>query len=80
MNLKDKVCIITGAAGGIGEGVARRYVADGARVAIADRRLAVAEATAGELTSAGPGKAIGIEMDVTDETQVNAGFQKGLSL
>ena len=76
MNLKDKVCIVTGAAGGIGEGVARRYVANGARVAIADRRLAVAEATAGELSRVGPGKAIGIEMDVTDETQVNAGVQK----
>ncbi len=76
MNLKDKVCIITGAARGIGEGIARRYVADGARVAIADLRIADAEATANELTKAGPGKAIGIEMNVTDEAQVNAGVQK----
>ncbi len=76
MNLKDKVCIITGAARGIGEGIARRYVADGARVAIADLRLADAEATANELTKAGPGKAIGVEMNVTDEAQVNAGVQK----
>ena len=36
MNLKDKVCIITGAASGIGLGIAKRYVADGARVVIAD--------------------------------------------
>jgi len=76
MNLKDKVCIITGAARGIGEGIARRYVADGARVAIADLRLADAEATANELTKAGPGKAIGVEMNVTDEAQVNAGVGK----
>ena len=36
MNLKDKVCIITGAASGIGHGIAKRYVADGAWVVIAD--------------------------------------------
>jgi len=76
MNLKDKVCIITGAARGIGEGIARRYVADGAKVAIADLRLADAEATANELTRAEPGKAIGVEMNVTDEAQVNAGVKK----
>ncbi len=76
MNLTDKVCIITGAAGGIGEGVARRYIADGARVAIADLRLSDANDTANALTKMGPGKAIGIEMNVTDEAQVNAGVQK----
>ena len=31
MKLKDKVCIVTGAARGIGEGIARRYVEEGAR-------------------------------------------------
>jgi len=76
MNLKDKVCIITGAARGIGMGIARRYIADGAKVAIADLKLADAKATADELTKAGPGKAIGVEMNVTDEAQVNAGVQK----
>ncbi len=76
MNLKDKVCIITGAARGIGEGIARRYIADGAKVAIADLRLADANDTASALTTMGPGKAIGIEMNVTDEAQVNAGVQK----
>ncbi len=76
MNLKDKVCIITGAARGIGEGIAKRYIADGARVAIADLRLADANDTANALTRKGPGKAIGIEMNVTDEAQVNAGVQK----
>ena len=76
MNLKDKVCIITGAARGIGEGIAKRYIADGAKVAIADLRLDAANGTANALTKKGPGKAIGIEMNVTDEAQVNAGVQK----
>lgn len=73
MALKDKVCIITGGASGIGLGIAQRFVADGARVAIADLDLAAASEAAATLTKAGPGKAIGIAMDVTDEAQVNAG-------
>ncbi len=73
MNLKDKVCIITGAASGIGLGIAKRYVADGARVVIADLKLDVAEKVARELTDQGPGKAMAVEMNVTDEKQVNDG-------
>ena len=76
MNLQDKSCIITGAASGIGKAIAERFVADGARVAIADLRLDAAEATAAELTKNGKGEAIGVEMNVTDETQVNAGVQQ----
>lgn len=75
MNLKDKVCIVTGSARGIGKAIARRYVADGAKVVIADLKLDTAEATAAELTNVGPGDAIGVEMDVTDEDAVNAGVQ-----
>ncbi|MFT6677300.1 MAG: 3-hydroxybutyrate dehydrogenase [Sulfitobacter sp.] len=73
MNLKDKVCIITGAASGIGLCIAQRYVADGARVVIADLKLEAAEQTAKELTAKGPGEAIALEMNVTDEKQVNDG-------
>jgi 3-hydroxybutyrate dehydrogenase len=73
MNLRDKVCIITGAARGIGAAIAKRYVADGAKVAIADIKLEQASATADELTKMGPGSAFGIEMDVTNEDQVNKG-------
>ncbi|MFV2037662.1 MAG: 3-hydroxybutyrate dehydrogenase [Hyphomicrobiales bacterium] len=76
MNLNGKICIITGAAGGIGLAIARRYVADGARVAIADIRPDAADQTAASLTETGPGKAIGIKMDVTDEAAVNAGVQQ----
>src|SRR5262245_9286975 len=36
MRLKDKVAIVTGAAHGIGLAIARHYVAEGARVTIAD--------------------------------------------
>ncbi|MBI3672596.1 MAG: 3-hydroxybutyrate dehydrogenase [Rhizobiales bacterium] len=76
MKLEGKVAVITGAASGIGEAIARLYVVEGASVAIADLRLDAAEATAAALTKQGPGKAIGIGMDVSDESQVNAGIAK----
>lgn len=73
MTLKDKVCIITGAAGGIGYGIAERFIADGARVAVADLRKDAAVEAAVQLTAKGPGTAIGIGMDVADEAMVDAG-------
>jgi len=76
MKLKDKSCIITGAARGIGEGVARRFVEEGARVAIADLNLEAAEKTAARLSAMGPGMAIGVAMDVTSETAVNEGVAR----
>ncbi|QEA39509.1 3-hydroxybutyrate dehydrogenase [Pistricoccus aurantiacus] len=76
MNLKDKVCLITGSASGIGHGIAKRYIADGALVVIADLKLDAAQKAADELTAKGLGKAIAVEMNVSDEEQVNAGIKK----
>ena len=73
MKLKDKIAVITGAASGIGHGIAEKFVGEGAKVAIADLRLDAAQETAKELTAKGPGSAIGIEMNVTDEKAVNDG-------
>jgi 3-hydroxybutyrate dehydrogenase len=76
MNMTGKNCIVTGAASGIGKAIAAKYISDGANVAIADLKLDVAQAVADELTAMGPGRAIAVEMDVTDEDVVNAGVQK----
>ena len=67
MKLTGKVAIVTGAASGLGRAIAERYLAEGAKVCIADIRGA--EETAKAL---GP-DALGVQMDVTDEAQVDAG-------
>ena len=56
MRLKEKVIIDTGSATGIGKAIAKRCMAEGARVAIHDRDRAGAEAVVAEL--GGPGKAV----------------------
>ena len=76
MSLNGKVCVITGSASGIGKAIAERYIADGAKVVIADLRSDAAQATATELTAKGAGTAIGVEMIFTYEAAVNAGFQQ----
>ena len=72
MKLQSKVCIVTGAASGIGKEIAITYAREGGRIAIADLNLAAAQAVADEIKKAG-GDAMAIAMDVTSEEQVNAG-------
>ncbi len=71
MKLKDKVCIVTGAASGIGKEIALTFAREGGRVAIADLNQAAAAATANELKAQGFA-AMAVGADVTDEAQVNA--------
>ena len=49
MRLKGRTAIVTGGASGFGEGIVRRFVAEGAKVAIIDLNGAAAEALAAEL-------------------------------
>jgi 3-hydroxybutyrate dehydrogenase len=76
MKLENRVAVITGAASGIGLAIARRFVTEGALVAIADLKAEQADAVAKNLTADGPGRAIGIAMDVTDESQVISGIAR----
>ncbi len=66
--LEGKSTLITGAARGIGRSFALAYIREGATVAIADINLERAQATAAEL---GP-QAYAVEMDVTDQTSIDA--------
>ena len=73
MKLQDKVCVVTGAASGIGKEIALIYAREGGKIVIADLNLEAAEATANELKAAGK-QAMAVAMNVTDEAQVNAGI------
>jgi NAD(P)-dependent dehydrogenase (short-subunit alcohol dehydrogenase family) len=56
MKLRDKVCVVTGAASGIGKALAARFAAEGARAVVgADLRMPESE---------------GVACDVADEAQV----------
>lgn len=71
MKLKDRICIVTGAASGIGKEIALTYARAGGKLAIADIHKAAAQASADQITQAG-GTAMAVAMDVTSEAQVNA--------
>jgi len=65
MRLKDKVAVVTGAAGGIGAATARRFAREGARgVVVADLDQAKADAVAKEFGG------LGVACDVTKEADI----------
>jgi 3-oxoacyl-[acyl-carrier protein] reductase len=66
MRLQGKVAIVTGAGGGFGEGIARRYAEEGAKVALVDLRGDAVERVAGEI---GP-EAIALAADVGEAADV----------
>lgn len=75
MRLQSKVAIVTGAASGIGNAIAKKYAAEGAKVVIADMDSGHAELAAKSLREEGH-EAMSVVMDVTNEEQVNKGVEK----
>jgi 3alpha(or 20beta)-hydroxysteroid dehydrogenase len=65
--MDGKIALVTGAARGIGAATARLLAAEGARVAVADRREDEANAVVAELNAARPGSALFVALDVTIE-------------
>ena len=64
MRLADKVALITGGAQGIGRATAELFAKEGAKVVIVDVDEALAQKTAGEISS--DGAVIGLKADVTN--------------
>jgi NADP-dependent 3-hydroxy acid dehydrogenase YdfG len=75
--LSGKTALVTGASSGIGEATALALAAEGARVAIAARRLQRLNEL-GERIRRGGGDALPIEADVTDEAQASGMVRRAL--
>lgn len=73
MRLEGKTAIVTGAASGFGAGIARRFVAEGAQVMIADMNYTAAKELAGEIG------AMPCEVDVSRDASVAAMAQAARS-
>ncbi len=76
--LRGKICVITGAASGIGRACAIRYAAEGARVVLADIDHAGGESAVNEITAAG-GQAVFQPTDVSEPAQLEALLGRALA-
>lgn len=69
--LKGKTIIVTGGGGGIGSATCLRLAQEGAQLAVLDRDLTAAQATARRITDSG-GKALALACDITRRADVDA--------
>lgn len=75
--MKDKVCLITGAARGLGEAIARRFLDAGARLMLCDLNGEAAQKLASSLDLSGR-RALAQRVDVTAEGEVQAVVDKAV--
>lgn len=73
---RDQVAIVTGAASGIGKGIALRLAAEGAHVALFDLNAEAVQQTATEFVAQGY-SAEGVAIDITQEAQVQEAVARG---
>jgi len=79
VRLKDKVAIVTGAANGIGKGIALRFAREGARIVANDISFLAAESISEKIEDEyGSDRAIPIEADVSKAEQVKTLFEAGV--
>lgn len=71
-DFSDKVAVVTGAASGIGRGIATALARSGARVALLDINLEQAEEAAKECEALGSPKALAFHADITSSDDLNA--------
>ncbi|MFB0537974.1 MAG: SDR family NAD(P)-dependent oxidoreductase [Anaerolineae bacterium] len=77
MRLEKKVAVVTGAGKGIGQGIAKVFSQEGAKVAVIDWDEEAGKKTAEEIRQSG-GDALFVNCDVSNEEQVKAMVQATL--
>src|SRR5690606_21887512 len=75
---QDKVVIVTGAGGGIGEGYARCFAERGMQVVVAEINEAQGQRVADEIKAAG-GRALFVRVDVSDEASCKAAVEQAVA-
>ncbi len=76
--LDGRVAIVTGAATGLGRGIAMLYAAEGADVAVLDRNGPGADAVAQAIRAAGR-RSASVQVDVSDEASVKAAIAAAIA-
>ena len=76
--LHNQIALVTGGASGIGEGICMEFASQGCAVAVADKNIDGAEATAKKIEQKG-GKALAVEVNVGSRQQAGDAVAKILS-
>lgn len=75
MTIAGRVCVVTGATGGMGAAIARTFAAGGARLVVNDRSPELVDALVAELLQGAElqhgGSIVGVAGDITDESTVS---------
>jgi 3-oxoacyl-[acyl-carrier protein] reductase len=78
-DLSGQIAVVTGAARGIGEAIARRFARAGAAVAVADIDLEGATRVARSISESGDGQALPVCVDITRADSVHQAFEQILA-
>jgi len=78
--LKDRVAVVTGAGQGMGLAIAHACAREGAKIVVADINDQTIEAAVEEIKRKEGADAIGLRVDITNRSQVEAGVKKILDV